>query len=61
MRQAAADHGLKVAIIESRDMSGTCVNRGCVPSKALPAASSGFETADADHLRVLVSTRSSAV
>ena len=34
----AADHGLKVAIIESRDMGGTCVNRGCVPSKALLAA-----------------------
>ena len=34
----AAEHGLKVAIIESRDMGGTCVNRGCVPSKALLAA-----------------------
>ena len=25
----AADHGLKVAVLESRDMGGTCVNRGC--------------------------------
>jgi predicted Zn-dependent protease len=33
-----ADHGLRVAIVESRDMGGTCVNRGCVPSKALLAA-----------------------
>ena len=35
----AAEHGLSTAIIESRDMGGTCVNRGCVPSKALLAAS----------------------
>ncbi|MFM7239519.1 MAG: FAD-dependent oxidoreductase, partial [Cyanobium sp.] len=27
----AAEHGLSVAIVESRDMGGTCVNRGCVP------------------------------
>ncbi len=47
----AADHGLKVAIIESRDMGGTCVNRGCVPSKALLAASGRVrELADAEHL-----------
>ena len=47
----AADHGLKVAIIEARDMGGTCVNRGCVPSKALLAASGRVrELADAEHL-----------
>ena len=47
----AADHGLKVAIVESRDMGGTCVNRGCVPSKALLAASGRVrELADAEHL-----------
>ena len=47
----AADHGLRTAIIESRDMGGTCVNRGCVPSKALLAASGRVrELADADHL-----------
>ena len=47
----AAEHGLKVAIIESRDMGGTCVNRGCVPSKALLAASGRVrELADAEHL-----------
>ena len=34
-----ADHGLRTAIIERADMGGTCVNRGCVPSKALLAAS----------------------
>ena len=47
----AADNGLSVAIIESREMGGTCVNRGCVPSKALLAASGRVrELADAEHL-----------
>ena len=47
----AADHGLKVAVLESRDMGGTCVSRGCVPSKALLAASGRVrELADAEHL-----------
>ena len=31
--------GLKTAVIEGHDIGGTCVNRGCVPSKALLAAS----------------------
>lgn len=31
--------GLHTAIIEAGDMGGTCVNRGCIPSKALLAAS----------------------
>ena len=31
--------GLKTAIIEGHEIGGTCVNRGCVPSKALLAAS----------------------
>ena len=31
--------GLKTAIVEGHDIGGTCVNRGCVPSKALLAAS----------------------
>ncbi len=47
----AAEAGLKVAIIEARDMGGTCVNRGCVPSKALLAASGKVrELANAPHL-----------
>ncbi len=47
----AAENGLNVAIVESRDMGGTCVNRGCVPSKALLAASGKVrELADAEHL-----------
>lgn len=47
----AADHGLRTAIIEKGDMGGTCVNRGCVPSKALLAASGKLrELSDAGHL-----------
>ncbi len=47
----AAEHGLKVAIVESREMGGTCVNRGCVPSKALLAASGRVrELAASEHL-----------
>ena len=32
---AAAQTGLKVAIIEKSNMGGTCLNRGCIPSKLL--------------------------
>ena len=35
----AVSCGLKTAIIEAAEMGGTCVNRGCIPSKALLAAS----------------------
>lgn len=33
----AAQRGLKTALIEVREMGGTCLNRGCIPSKALIA------------------------
>ena len=33
----AAQRGLKTALIESLEMGGTCLNRGCIPSKALIA------------------------
>ena len=47
----ASEKGLNVAIIESREMGGTCVNRGCVPSKALLAASGKVrEIANSEHL-----------
>jgi mycothione reductase len=32
---AAARSGLKVAIVEKSRMGGTCLNRGCIPSKLL--------------------------
>ncbi|NGX60908.1 MAG: Dihydrolipoyl dehydrogenase [Chlamydiae bacterium] len=31
----AAQRGLKTALIEVRELGGTCLNRGCIPSKAL--------------------------
>lgn len=50
----AVDCGLKTAIVEAADMGGTCVNRGCIPSKALLAASGKVrELRDADHLKSL--------
>ena len=32
---AAAEHGMKVALVEEGPMGGTCLNRGCIPSKIL--------------------------
>ncbi len=34
-----AQRGRKVALIEEREAGGTCLNRGCIPSKALIASS----------------------
>ncbi|HXD38274.1 MAG TPA: glutathione-disulfide reductase [Rhodanobacter sp.] len=31
----AAKHGARVALLEPRELGGTCVHRGCVPKKAL--------------------------
>lgn len=31
----AASAGLKVALVEKGDLGGTCLNRGCIPAKAL--------------------------
>ena len=46
--------GQKTAIIEAGDMGGTCVNRGCSPSKALLAASGKVrELRNAHHLKSL--------
>lgn len=33
----AAQKGKKVALVEAKDLGGTCLNRGCIPSKALIA------------------------
>ena len=50
----AVSSGLKTAIIEAADMGGTCVNRGCIPSKALLAASGRVrELRNAHHLKAL--------
>lgn len=31
----SAKHGLKTALFEKKDLGGTCLNRGCIPTKAL--------------------------
>nr|WP_310427364.1 FAD-dependent oxidoreductase [Chamaesiphon sp. VAR_48_metabat_135_sub] len=50
----AVSCGLKTAIIEVGDMGGTCVNRGCIPSKALLAASGRVrELRNAHHLKAM--------
>src|SRR5690349_11847156 len=44
-----AQLGLKTAIMEKRvKRGGTCLNVGCIPSKALPHASELYETAGKD-------------
>ena len=53
---AAAIHaiglGKKVVMVERGTVGGTCVNTGCVPSKALLAA------ADARHVAIAIRNRS---
>jgi dihydrolipoamide dehydrogenase len=45
---------LKTAVFSGQDVGGTCVNRGCVPSKALLAASGRVrEMRNAKHLEEL--------
>ena len=47
----AAQHGLRVACVEKRDrLGGTCLNVGCIPSKALLHATEYYEEAKGGHL-----------
>ena len=47
---AAAQSGLKVAIVEKSKMGGTCLNRGCIPSKLLIHSADIVETIKTAHL-----------
>jgi dihydrolipoamide dehydrogenase len=38
----AKDSGLKVCLIESNQVGGTCLNRGCIPTKALIACAKTY-------------------
>ena len=38
----AKDSGLKVCLIESAQLGGTCLNRGCIPTKALIACAKTY-------------------
>ncbi|AGY59021.1 dihydrolipoyl dehydrogenase [Gloeobacter kilaueensis] len=51
----AVAHKLKVAVVEAREMGGTCINRGCIPSKALLAASGRLRSLrESEHLGIYV-------
>ena len=43
----AAKLGKKVAVVEKREAGGTCLNRGCIPTKTLLHSSQIFH--DAKH------------
>ncbi len=45
-----ADQGLKVAIIEKGSLGGTCLNRGCIPSKMLIHSADVIEVIKNAHL-----------
>ena len=47
----AVECGLKTAIVEFREMGGTCINRGCIPSKALLSATGRLR--DLQHVQPL--------
>ena len=41
----AAQHGLRVALIEKERPGGVCLNWGCIPTKAMLRSAEVFETA----------------
>ena len=48
----AAQLGMKVAVIEKRaTLGGTCLNIGCIPSKALLNSSEKFESINSLELK----------
>ncbi|MBY9021455.1 MAG: dihydrolipoyl dehydrogenase [Candidatus Lokiarchaeota archaeon] len=51
----AAQYGAKVALIEKNKLGGTCLNRGCIPTKALLASAHYFEKLhDAEELGIVI-------
>ena len=40
----AAKLGFKTAVIEAREAGGTCLNRGCIPAKAMIHAAEVYNT-----------------
>ncbi len=46
----AAEQGLSVAIVEQGPFGGTCLNRGCIPSKMLIHSADVAETIQESHL-----------
>ncbi|EFB42835.1 dihydrolipoyl dehydrogenase [Parachlamydia acanthamoebae] len=53
----AAQNGLSVALIEANTLGGTCLNRGCIPSKALIANAEVLQKIkDAEEFGISVGT-----
>jgi len=51
----AAQYGAKVALIEKDKLGGTCLNRGCIPTKALLASAHYFENLhDAEEFGITI-------
>ena len=40
----AAQLGLKVAVVEKEKLGGTCLHKGCIPSKALLRSAEVYST-----------------
>lgn len=50
----AAQLGKTVALIEAKELGGTCLNRGCIPSKALIAGSEAYQRVkEAENIGIL--------
>lgn len=45
----AAQHDLRVLLVERSDLGGTCLNRGCIPSKALIHCAKVWRTVQLAH------------
>ena len=45
--------GLKVAMVEARDLGGTCPNRGCTPKKVLVAAAHALHEIGQAHVHCI--------
>lgn len=51
----AAQRGKNVALVEAKELGGTCLNRGCIPSKTLIAAGEALErTKEIERLGIIV-------
>lgn len=49
----AAQNGFRTALVEERELGGTCLNRGCIPTKALLHASHLYrEVLDAESIGI---------
>ena len=48
-----AKAGLRTAIVENRRVGGTCLNRGCIPAKAMIHASSLYREMQEAEMKVI--------